>query len=215
MALADVSDVVRVLNLSEPTPEQKAKIEHAIQTAEDWAKRYLKWPTLGEVAEEEGEYVTETFYDISPGGFLPAYGRAIHSVKVYDYSDSSARTLESKDWYPIAGGINLRPFGTAYWDTEWAVTRDPRYAPGHPSSYFRVDIEYEKSELSPVIRDGVAIAAASIYTRSERLGRGIKSESLGDYSYQLAGDGKAGGDPWYEEARSFLRPLRRRGSLVP
>lgn len=209
MAVAELSDVCRVLQIEEEslTEKQQEDIGKALETALAWARIFLGLPNLG-VPDAN---VSKHWY-VALDSEVPALG-VVTSVSVVDSPGAQPRLLAASDWTHDGYRVRLRPGGAG-----WG---DPRYADdvAVPSGktrrvLTRVDVTTEEAEsVNPLIRDGVALAAAAVFTRSPRLGKGLQGESLGDYSYTVAQ--VLAGDPFFEQAKSIMRPLKKRGALVP
>lgn len=198
--LATRDDVARVLRLKNGIPEdQEANVDAALEVAEDWAKRYLKSPGLG----EDGSHTT-TKSDVPVDGYITVPGPPV-SVSVVYYAGAPAQLLGTSSWTYDGRGVRLR----MGWDAEWY---DPRY--GDLGFFRRAFAEVQvvsnvPGTISPTVRDGVAYAAAALWTRGPRAAKGMKSENIGDYGYTLME--MSDGDPFYGQAKAMLRPLRPSG----
>lgn len=182
---------------------------YTIEVASLWAKDYLGMPELGETKD-----IVTSESDVRCDGFIyaPPLVKKVEVISV----DGTRELLSSDAWTYDENGVRLRPFPLDAWYV------DPRYtAPSSvegggrfPWWYTRVDVTSEapKTPLDPRIRLGVALAAGAIVTRSPRLTRGLSGESIGDYSYTLAS--LLRGDPFFEQAKTVLHPLCRRGPSV-
>lgn len=197
-AIAHIDDVARLLRIS-ISGSQEPDVLAALETAESWARTYLRQPDLG------GDGAIASFYDVSNDGWMPVSAAPL-SVSVVDFAGAAARELADDMWTYEGAGVRLRPTDTFV---------DPRFADeAFPRTYVRVDIATGPDEaIDPVIRDGVALAAGALWTRSPRLTKGLTGENIGDYSYTVAQ--LEDGDPFFAQARSMLRPLRSQESLVP
>lgn len=201
--LCTPDDVARVLSIS-PTPEAPWA-EAAIETASSWARRFLRRPELGVSGS-----VTEEHFHVSVNGYVPSEGPPT-SVKVVVVAGEAPQSLPSELWEYDGEGVRLIPNPNIWWVNGFA-----QYGPWWVDHRFyqRVDVTVNAAgDIDPIVRDGVAVAAASLMTRAPRLAKGLNAERIGDYSYQLKRIETS--DPWYEDAKSLLRPLRRIPDLVP
>lgn len=210
MPLAESADVARAMRI-EPTPDEPWA-EKELETAESWARRYLRAPELG-ITED----VITTVDDVRCDGYIRVSGEP-EAVFVTWGPGASEEEVATSAWDWDGLGVRLRPEGKF---GPWIVAPayDPRFESGPhtmPWYYIRVRIESKTGNtIDPVIRDAVALAAAAIITRGPSAAKGLTSERIGDYSYSKKNNAQANGDPFFEEAKSMLRPLRRTGPLTP
>lgn len=200
MALATRDDVARVLRLKDGiAADQEENVDAALEVAEDWAKRYLKSPGLG----GSSPYTTKKS-DVPVDGYITVPGTPT-SVSVVYYAGAPAQLLSTSSWTYDGRGVRLR----RGFDAEWY---DPRYG---DVGYFRrafTEVQVTSTlpgSVSPTVRDAVAYAAAALWTRGPRVGKGLKGENIGDYGYTLMD--VSDGDPFYGQAKAMLRPLRPSG----
>jgi hypothetical protein len=204
--LATADDVARVLQLDPESIDENA-VSAALAVATSWVRRYLKSPNLGVIGE-----TTESFFDVREGGDFAATGE-VTSVSVVDWAGGTARLLGPSEWTHDGYRVRLRPDYAVTWgDGGWEEVSAERVG---GRSYVRVDVtSTQDGDVDPVIREATALAAAALFTRGPRLGKGLQSESIGDYSYTVSQLGEED-DPFFREAKTLLRPLIRRQSLVP
>jgi hypothetical protein len=200
MPLATSADVLRVLRLDSVSAADSTRIDKALETAESWAKRYLKWPSLGQTGT-----VTDTFYHVNNVPVPP--DATLLSVSILRYPGATPEVVPVANYELGNGRLELLSENFLWPGLPEDELREAQRSP------YSLTITYTAGTVDPVIRDGVALAAASLWYRSPRLGKGLQGESIGDYSYSVAA--LQNGDPFYEQAKSMLRPLRRHGDLVP
>jgi hypothetical protein len=201
--LATPDDVARVLAV-EPTPDPPWA-EAALETASSWARKFLRRPDLG----TDGELV-EKFFHIANNAFVPIEGVPV-SVSVVAATGEAPTVLPTDLWEYDGEGIRLFPNPDVWWVNGFAKRAPWAADRGY---YRRVEVTSEvDAEIDPIVRDGVAIAAAALITRAPRLAKGLNAERIGDYSYTLTRVETS--DPWFEQAKSILRPMRRVPDLVP
>lgn len=199
-ALADVTDVLRVLRIDSVSDDDEERINAALQTASEWAKRYLRAPHLGESGS-----VTESFF----GDTVVPYEGTITSVVGIPYPGSEEVEIPSDQYQ--ANGTHLRILA-ANW--VWpGLPADERNVSARLRDWEIQVTTTREAPISATERDGIALAAAALWYRSPRLGKGLTGETIGGYSYTVAQ--LQSGDPYYEQAKSLLRPLIRRTDLVP
>lgn len=200
-ALATTADVARILRSTIPS-DQVSNVEAALEVATAWAKRYLGRPY--EAAGGVDVLTSET--DVPANGYIVVPGEPV-SVGVVWYPGAAVEYLTASNWTYDGAGVRLRMTDDEWYDPRYSTTRLGRILT-------RVDIvSASPGTVDPVIRDGVAYAAAALWTRGPRLGKGFKGEQIGDYSYTLLES--SSGDPFFEQAKTLLRPLRTQGPLVP
>lgn len=206
--LATPDDVANALQLAS-TPEAPWA-EFELEVATEWAKDYLHRPDL-DASKDATTVFSAT--DVPWDGFVRA-PETVTKVEVVYEPGGASEELGTDTWTYDGDGVRLRPVNFGAWGT------DPRYvstmsqAEPLPRYYVRVDVTSKASgEVDPRVKLGVAIAAGAIITRTPRLVRGLKSENIGDYSYTVI-DPMLNGDPFYEQAKAMLRPLRNVGPFV-
>ncbi len=199
--LVSVDDVLAVLHLSEVSAEQAGRITTAIEVAEDWARRYLRQPNLG----LSGVGVIDSYWGQT---YIP-YSGALTELRVTPFPGAAPTVIPTNAYEASNGFIRVH---TADW--VWpGLPADEHTWPGN----YRIDVvTSQDGSLDPVIRQGIATAAAAVWQRGPRTAKGLQSESLGDYSYTLASgsSGSGTGSPYFAEAKDLLRPRRRRGPMV-
>jgi hypothetical protein len=201
--LCTPDDVARALGI-DPTPDAPWA-EAAIESASSWVRRFLRRPNLGTTGE-----AVEKFFHVEASGYVnlegvptlvsvvavPGATPAPLAADLWEYDGEGVRLFSSPEFWLLGGSPQSAP---------WAVDRD---------YYERVDVTTVlAASVDPIVRDGVAVAAAALMMRSPRLAKGLAGEKIGDYSYTLARVESS--DPWFEQAKSILRPLRRVPDLVP
>lgn len=201
--LCTPDDVARVLAI-EPTPDPPWS-EKAIETASSWARRYLRRPDIG----VSGTTVESSFH-VGTNSYVSTEGQPA-KVEVVSFPGEDPSELEDDLWEFDGQGIRLFPNPNVWWVNgfkqvgPWSVER---------KFYQRVDVTVEQpGDIDPTLRDGVAVASAALMTRAPRLAKGLNAERIGDYSYTLTRIETS--DPWFEQAKALLRPLRRVPDLVP
>lgn len=201
--LATQDDVARVLRLKNGIPaDQEDNVDAALEVAESWAKRYLKIPGLGAA----GSVITSKS-DVPVDGYIPVPAEP-DSVSVRYYAGAQLQLLGPESWTYDGSGVRLR----MGWSADWY---DPRYSDNGAFRRAFTEVVVSSSvpgEVDPVVRDGVAYAAAALWTRGPRVAKGFKSEGIGDYNYSLMD--MPDGDPYFGQARGLLRPLRASGIAV-
>lgn len=200
-------DVAEVLGL-ESTPDAPWA-ERKIESAISWAKTFLGMPDLGES--------TTTFTvreDVRCDAYIRCPGEPT-KVSVLWAPGDEPEVLAEDAWTFDGFGVRLRPageFGVVGRNVDPRVSSVPQSMPWY---YVRVTVESAvEEEVDPLIREGVAIAAAALLVRGPREAKGLSSERIGDYSYSVKSP-QPGADPFFAEAKSLLRPFRVSGPLTP
>jgi hypothetical protein len=161
--------------------------EAAIEAASSWARRFLRRPELGVAGT-----TVEKYFHVSNNGYVPTEGQPT-AISVVTVPGESPQPLDDELWEYDGEGVRLFPNPDIWWVDE--VTVD------------------QSGDIDPLVRDGVAVAAAALMTRAPRLAKGLNAERIGDYSYTLTRIETS--DPWFEQAKSLMRPMRRVPDLVP
>jgi len=198
--LCTPDDVARVLGIS-PTPASPWA-EKGIETATSWARRTLRRPNLGITGE-----ATEKFYHVELDGYVNLEGVPT-VVSVATAPGGLVSPLSTDLWEYDGEGVRLfvsQNLWLGSHQSPWAV---------HQDFYERVEVTTVlAATVDPLVRDGVAVAAAALMTRGPRLAKGLAGEKIGDYSYTL--QKMEHSDPWFQEAKSLLRSTRKIPDLVP
>lgn len=203
-------DVAEVLELDETPAAPWA--ERQIAAALRWAQNYLGMPWLGNGAEE----VQTKVDDVRCDAFVKC-PETVVKVEVLWAPDGSYEEISANGWDYDTNGIRLRPGSSfGFWGNEQPA--DPRYSAsprGLPWYYTQVRVTSTVAEeIDPLIKEGVALAAASLLIRRNRAAKGLQSESIGDYSYSLRSPSVSEStDTFFGEAKSLLRPLRLGGGV--
>lgn len=213
MALATVADVLRMLNQTGTTdPLRDASIASALQAAEEWVRRYLRWDP-----DQTGTQ-TLKFYDWREDALLPLpHACTVAAVRVYTSADATAETLTSLTDYEVIDRNRLRLRSPRGWP-QGGSTTDDWTGPGRlpQFSYERIEVDITLDDSCASVPSGVvtgtAMIAGALYQRTAAEMQGITSENIGGYSYSLASAVTGGSDStWIPRgALFFLRPHRKR-----
>lgn len=183
---ATIDDVKRMLRLDGTTTT--AAQDQRLQSFLDAAESRLR-PRLMNFDAGSGTTVSYNVY--APSRIpLPIIGATIAQVRA---------------WTTVSGG--LRVFTTDEYTPE-----DQYVELEYPGFYQRVEVDWVYAGGVPeAVRDGVAMYAASLASRSQANSTGIKSERIGDYSYTIsdAQVNKIGVplDAWWM-IKPYLKPRR-------
>lgn len=164
MALAEVADVVRVLRL--PTGEDATRDEQ-IQKAIDAVESYV----LPKLKPFTSAGSTITRYSVAGDELipLPVPGATITDVTSYlSPGEFGAKVMQLDTDYAVGDAV-IRLLGD------------------HSTVYDRVNITYTYGGAVPAaVRDAVAMAAGALWRGGSHIASGLKSERIGDYSYNVA-----------------------------
>lgn len=184
--LAEIADVKRVLKLTTTTAEQDQTIQEWIDTAESRVT-----PLLQDFETTSG---TTSFYDVTAPARLDltTRGSTVTAVRGYAWPTGSAHVFSGNELTTTERFVELE----------------------YPGYYERLEIDWEYAAGVPqAVRDGVAMYAAYLMSRSQASATGIKSERIGDYSYTIS-DVKLTSAGIPEDAWFLLKPFRRRRSVL-
>ena len=203
--LCDLDDVAGVLQVERST--LPGTTERSIEVASSWARRFLRSPNLG-----VGESVTVSAWDVRDDGYVGTEGVPT-KVEVRRAAGGDLDELEEgAEWTYDGRGVRLRPFRNL------GADHDPRYGPGRFSrTHAEVRVTEEVGDvdsLDPLVREGVAHAAAAMISRGPRAAKGLDSERIGDYAYARGRPSReAQESPFFDTAKSLLRSAPRRGGF--
>lgn len=191
--IASTDDVRRVLRLTNEAMASDADLQIALDVVVSW------------LANKLPDYMTSTgtqvFYDVRPGDVLPVpqpYG-TITGITATAYG-SATTLVPDTDYYATDGLIVLR----RRW--RWDALAH------HQRTWDKVAVSWENVLDPPeALVEGVAMAAANLWSTSPTLVKGMRSERIGSYSYTLSD--KSVDDVLGTRARALLRPFMRKHSV--
>lgn len=214
-ALSSLSDVKRVLRVAASDTSRDARLLSALAAVEDVIKHRLDLPLSGSNVE--------TYWDTPEDAtlHLPAADVTVTRVDVFEYSGSSGLPLSPVELghgegYDVTddGRLYLRPV-LGVEPFEGAVGSRPLKV------YARIDVHYEGTGVVPRgVTEGVALLAAGYDNDSERLLSSLKSEKIGDYSYEYldpVGDSSNRADTvsaYVAKALWFMGPYLRKQRVM-
>jgi hypothetical protein len=175
MAIAALSDVKRLLRIASSDSSKDQEISKSLESAESWVKARTR-RNYGTATSK-----TLTFHNVRENDhvYLPDDNCTVTAVTVYLLANSSGDLLIADDEYQVLDGrtVQLLP------NLE-VVPFEGAIASRLPATYEKVTITYNSTGSVPeAVRDATAMLAASLYSKGPDTAQGIKSESLGDYSY--------------------------------
>jgi len=209
-SIATLADVKRVAGITTSTND--VALTAALQAVESYLEsRLLPYGRSGG---------TEVYVHALPGASfrLPVPDATVAAVRGYAYPGSPPRVLSPINDYQVANGsVVLTQWGPYYYDGYTRGDIPPAAGVGlafAPATWDRIEIDWTSASGVPAaLRDGVAIAAASLASQQGRVSGGVRQETIGDYSYRL--DDKDFASLIPSKAQTLLAPfLRRRSVLV-
>ncbi len=164
-----------------------------LEAADQWVREICgrQWDQTGTIVQE--------FFDVREGDILTLSDESplsVTSVAVYEPGISTARTLSTTEWaLGEKGKVHLR---RAHWPLQapWlpplrgqsvqeALNTLDR---GSIRRYDKAVVTFEASGVVPAsVREAVALIAAASILQAPKVASGIRSESMGDYSYSTNG----------------------------
>lgn len=207
--LATIQDVKRVIGSTDPN--NNLGIQAALSAAESWVRRYL-----GKDYNSPGATITAKFYSVRDDAILelPDENCTITAVRIYPAPNSTASSLTAGQYETIRSKkVQLQTRNGPFPVSE--VVARPGHIPQGGAlgvTYSRVEVDYTTTGVVPAaVKEATAIIAGAFYTQAAAQAGGFTSETLGDYSYSMAG-GVANGDERAAIpplARVMLKPFRR------
>lgn len=195
--LASVLDVRAALRLRDETAANDDDLAHSLAVAASWLQD--KVPGYGVANGTINEFNVSTDAVIR----LPVRSATVSQVRAW-YADTATPTVltAGTDYLVIEGGVRL--FGGR------STGLDPRYGPDDVARTFaRVDVSWSAADPVPdALREGVALFAAGLWATNPKLTSGMRSETIGSYSYTLSD--KDVEDVMPSRARALLKPYMRR-----
>jgi len=211
VALADISDVQRVLKKTLLADDDAEQIAGWLESAESRILRYLRQDFSATASE------TAKFYDVREGDAvdLPVEGATVSAVRVFPgvaWADSVWILQQDVD-YDVENGKTVRlrpnPFTTPFqgaWEKRTYNT------------WQRVEVDYTPvANVPQAVRDGVALYAAHLWQSSAAVISGVELEKIGDYEYRKARLSSSHPDfaqALPPEVLQLVRPFRRSRPLV-
>jgi hypothetical protein len=197
--IASVQDVLDAMHLDSVSTTEAGRIMRALESAEVWARERLRQPNLGVI----GTTVVDSYWNQT---FIP-YSGTLVEVRVTPFPGADTTVVPATSYE--ADGRRIRIYSRGW---AWpGLPADEQVWPGN----HRIDVVTQQDGyVDPRVRDAIALYAASLWHRMPSAAKGLQSESLGDYSYTLAGGGSnATATTFADEAKELL-PAPRRGPLV-
>ncbi len=209
MALASLADVKRVLRIPAASvdTERDDRIRAALAAVESWADTRL-WHISA-----EGEQL-EVFWDIPEDAtlHLAAPDVTVLKLKVYEYPSSAGVPLSPVE-LGMGHGYDLSDDGRVFLRPTLTVSPfEGASAQRRLRVYARVEVYYEGTGVIPrAVTEGIAFLAAGHYADGPRALKGLTSEKIGDYSYNLGALKSDSGEPSFvDRALFFLGPYMRK-----
>lgn len=200
--LVSVEDVRKVLNLRNPALANDHDLQEAIEAAISWLRpKMLAWDASGG---------TDVFFNVRPNEVLPVPipEAEVTAIRAYTLPESAAVAFASPQHYFVGNGV-IRLTGQGW---GW----DPRvYAPGDyvGQGYSRVEVDWQNTQQVPAaLRMGIALFAAGLFNTNTKLTSGMRSESIGGYSYTLSDKDVEHVMP--PRAKALLKPFMKKRRVL-
>lgn len=187
-ALASLADIKRVMKLGTTDATTDAQLLEAL----DVANAILK-PKIQTFDISAG---TGYHFHVVQGSYLP--------LEVNDANVSEVRAYVTPDGDPIILNASQYQIGGAprsantavllereTWGASWPHGFDDHLDQSTPA-FARVEIDWTYTDGVPKpVRDAIAMTAGALWSQGPKYISGLKSETIGDYSYTFDGIGKA------------------------
>lgn len=207
MAIAVTADVKRILERSDDDID--AQLSPTLESAEQWVR-----DRTGRDWDQSG-IVTQPFYNIRQGKTLrlgDIAPKSITSVTTYLTADATGSVLTANTDYQLEDKGKLHLY--------FNRLRSPVGLPGAtvrilPSIFAKVVVVYKaRGQVPAPVREATAIIAAASFNGIAAAISGMRSERMGDYSYQRDTRDK-GGLVIPQAAMAYLAPyLEHRARIV-